>query len=388
LLYTTGGKYLILSRNNVLSKTYLTQYNFSGGSEAEIDITSINSTINSGNLFVYNNELYLQRKSTPPSTFRITFPNTITQVYSNGPIVSEGFSQIQSCINLGLLNSSSFNLLADYSSVSFIAEFKIVSDSIQQTNTIITFTNLLPKLNGEITTINSSITISAGTISGSTKVVIDDEYSDYVGVSEFTNIVIYSEEVFSYSISTEFEFEKTVEVEYSIENTCESDPKWDALSNNIAFRLCGEPNNPQIGVRVLRFTGGCETTGTCSNSGVSYTTGYTVIDYCSPPIYPYCESINPAYLDEEHWFQVDFVWERYTWLDVCDLYYRGGLGDITEKQLLQSLANNSVALISPPYTRGTEDLEVEIVQLNEKWLIDEHYRKGRLKIYIKNWRSF
>jgi hypothetical protein len=168
----------------------------------------------------------------------------------------------------------------------------------------------------------------------------------------------------------------------SIEDTCEKDPKWDALSNNIAFRLCGESNNPQIGVRVLKFTGGCENSGSCDTTGVTYTTGYTVVDYCSPPIYPYCAAVNPAYLNEEHWFQVDFVWERYTWLDECDLYYRGGLGDITEKQLLQSLANNTVSLIAPPYTRGLDDLEVEIIQLNEKWLIDKEYRNGRLKIYI------
>ena len=173
----------------------------------------------------------------------------------------------------------------------------------------------------------------------------------------------------------------------SIENTCEVDPKWDVLSNNIAFRLCGESNNPQIGVKVLRFTGDCQTTGTCDNSGFTYTTGYTIVEYCTPPIYPYCLSVNPAYLGEEHWFQVDFVWERYTWLDDCDLWYRGGLGEITEKHYLESLANNTVSLIAPPYTRGTDGLEIELINLNEKWLIEKEYRTGRLKIYI-NGRIF
>jgi hypothetical protein len=74
----------------------------------------------------------------------------------------------------------------------------------------------------------------------------------------------------------------------SIEDTCEKDPLYDSLSNALSFRLCGEPKNPQIGVRVLLFTGDCETTGSCSTTGVTYTTGYTVLDYCSPPIYPDC----------------------------------------------------------------------------------------------------
>lgn len=168
----------------------------------------------------------------------------------------------------------------------------------------------------------------------------------------------------------------------SIEDTCEKDPKWDAVSNNLAFRLCGDPKNPQIGIRVLRFTGDCETSGSCSTSGLTFATGHTVIEYCSPPIYTYCDSINPAFLNLEHWFQVDIVWERNTWLDYCDLRYRGGLDDITETVLLQSLANNSVSLIAPPYTRGTNDLEVDIIQLNDKWLLDSFYRKGKLKIYV------
>jgi len=168
----------------------------------------------------------------------------------------------------------------------------------------------------------------------------------------------------------------------SIEDTCEKDPKWDAISNNLAIRLCGDPKNPSIGIRVLRFTGDCESTGSCQTSGTTFATGYTVVEYCSPPIYPYCEAINPSYLDLEHWFQVDVVWERNTWLDYCDLRYRGGLDDITKTVSLQSLANNSVSLIAPPYTRGTDDLEVDIIQLNDKWLLDSYYRKGKLKIYV------
>ena len=170
----------------------------------------------------------------------------------------------------------------------------------------------------------------------------------------------------------------------SVENTCESDPLFDSLSNALSFRLCGDPKNPQIGVRALRITGDCETTGTCSTTGVTFVTGYTVFDYCTPPIYPRCLKENPAWLNEEHWFQVNFVWERYTWLDDCDLFYRGGLSDITKEEYLESLANNTTSLITVPHT--SEDGKVaeliKLVKMNDKWITSSKYRKGRLKIYI------
>lgn len=168
----------------------------------------------------------------------------------------------------------------------------------------------------------------------------------------------------------------------SIEDTCEKDPLWDSISNAISFKLCGDPKNPSIGVKVLRFTGGCETTGTCI-TGQTYVTGYTIQEYCSPPIYPRCEKENPAWLNLEHWFQVDAVWTRYTNFDFCDLKYLGGLGDITETKYLDSLANNTTALIEPPLTRQGKDGEtIEIVNLNQKWLDEKKNRLGRLKIYV------
>ena len=50
-----------------------------------------------------------------------------------------------------------------------------------------------------------------------------------------------------------------------------------------------------------------------------------------------CEKENPAWLNLEHWFLLDVVWERYTYLDYCDLWYRGGLGDITKTLVLSSI---------------------------------------------------
>jgi hypothetical protein len=173
----------------------------------------------------------------------------------------------------------------------------------------------------------------------------------------------------------------------SIEDTCEKDPKMDDLSNNISFRLCGDPKNPGIGIRAIKITGECETTGSCI-TGQTYVTGYTIVDICTPPIYPYCLEVNPAWLNFEHWFQIDIVWERYTFFNFCDLRWFGGLDQITRVELLQSLANNDVSLIQPPYTNGYEiPGQVEMVQLNQTWLDETRFRLGRLKIYI-NGRIF
>lgn len=170
----------------------------------------------------------------------------------------------------------------------------------------------------------------------------------------------------------------------SIENTCEKDPLYDSMSNAMSFRLCGDPENPSIGIRVLRFTGDCSTNGTCENTGTTFTTGYTIFDYCTEPIYPFCAEVCPEWLETERWFQFNAVWERYTFLDTCDLWYRGGLGDITETLHLESLANNATSLITVPYTQinGKTPETIQIVNLNDKWLLDSKMRKGRLKIYI------
>jgi len=163
------------------------------------------------------------------------------------------------------------------------------------------------------------------------------------------------------------------------------------MSNAISFKLCGDVKNPQIGVKILKFTGDCITTGSCGTTGITYSTGYTISEYCSDnKIYDYCDNLNPAYLEEEHWFQLNVVWERYTWLDECDLYYRGGLGDITESRYLNSLANDTVSLITVPYTQTGATLpeQVELVNLNEKWLLNKHYRKGRLVFYVNGKRFY
>ena len=168
----------------------------------------------------------------------------------------------------------------------------------------------------------------------------------------------------------------------SIEDTCEKDPLYDALSNNIALKLCGDPKNPSIGVKVLRMTGDCTTTGTCV-TGQTFVTGWTVQEFCSPPIYPRCEEENPNWLNLEHWFQVDVSWERYTDLDKCDLKWYGGLGDITKTEYLDSLANNTTKLINQGVLRVEGQPEtIDIVRLNKEWLLEKKDRLGRLRIYV------
>jgi hypothetical protein len=170
----------------------------------------------------------------------------------------------------------------------------------------------------------------------------------------------------------------------TIQDTCEKNPLDDVMSNNISFKICGDIKNPRIGIKVLRFTGDCITTGdTTIGTGVTFTTGYTIQEWCTPAIYDACKDLNPAFLDEEHWFMVSVVWERYTYLDECDLWYRGGLGDITKKENVESLANNSMSLIMPPYSNNKKEEEfVDIVNLNSKWIEDKKFRNGRLKIYV------
>jgi hypothetical protein len=163
----------------------------------------------------------------------------------------------------------------------------------------------------------------------------------------------------------------------------DKDPKFDVLSNSLMIKLSGDPANPIVCVRTITFTGGC-VTANCSTTAITYTTGYTINNYCSDKaIFDYCAGVNPDFLNKEHWFLIDVVWERYGYLDICDLYYRGGLSDITTTTFIESLSNNTVNLIQPPYTNGEQvRAETDLIQLNEKWLIDGKYRLGRLKVFV------
>lgn len=170
----------------------------------------------------------------------------------------------------------------------------------------------------------------------------------------------------------------------------DKNPLYDSMSNTFALRLSGDPKNPKICIKTLTLTGGCQTTGTCPTTGITYVTGYTLSEFCSTKqVFDFCETNNPYFLNKEHWFLVDCVWERNSYFDTCDLYYRGGLGTISKTSYVDSLSNNSILLIQPPITQsgGTGAEQVEIVNLNEKWLSESDYRLGSLKIYV-NGRLF
>jgi len=163
----------------------------------------------------------------------------------------------------------------------------------------------------------------------------------------------------------------------------ELDPAWDSISNAISLKFCGDLSNPKLGVKVLRFVGDCVVTGACENTGITYSTGYTVTEYCSPNgIYDICPS-DGSFIQAEHWVQLDIVFERNGWMDECDLLYKGGLGSITKLEYLDSLLDNSTALISPPLTHEqTTSKQIEIIQLNEEWLLEKKDRMGTLKFYV------
>ena len=162
----------------------------------------------------------------------------------------------------------------------------------------------------------------------------------------------------------------------------EKDPKWDEVSNAMSLRLSGDSGSPKLCVKTYRITGGCETTGTCV-TGVTYTTGTSVTEWCSTRgIFDDCS--GTTYSETERWVQIDTVFQRNTYLDDCDLLYKGGLGEIVKTVYTASSANNSVSLIQPPITQELDydPATVEVVEMNERWLEEKNYRLGTLKFYV------
>ena len=162
----------------------------------------------------------------------------------------------------------------------------------------------------------------------------------------------------------------------------EKDPKWDEVSNAMSLRLSGDTGSPRLCVKTYRITGDCETTGTCT-TGLTYTTGTSVTEWCSTRgIFDDCS--GSTYADVERWVQIDTVFQRNTYLDDCDLLYKGGLGEIVKTVYTASSANNSVSLIQPPITQEIDydPATVEVVNMNQTWLDEKNYRLGTLKFYV------
>jgi hypothetical protein len=168
----------------------------------------------------------------------------------------------------------------------------------------------------------------------------------------------------------------------------EHNPLYDSMSNALALRLSGDPQNPHICVRVFRMTGDCEVSGTCITGDTSVT-GYTFDEFCSSKgVYDYCS--GTTYDQSEHWLQIDAVWERKRWYDDCDLLWKGGLGIITTDPYSAETVGQTLSLIEPPTTHSgsPEPQRIEIVELNNTWLLEKEYRKGRFKIYVNGMLFF
>ena len=162
----------------------------------------------------------------------------------------------------------------------------------------------------------------------------------------------------------------------------DQDAAYGAFSNALAIRFSGDPTNPKICIRTLTMTGDCITSGACETLGFESSTGYSINNYCTTRrIYDDCS--GTTYDQQEHWVLVDFTFERYSWFDECDLFYRGGLGTITTVPFTATSVNNSVSLISPPITHYQLIPAVEeLVQLNNQWLLERPYRNGRFILYV------
>jgi hypothetical protein len=202
-------------------------------------------------------------------------------------------------------------------------------------------------------------------------------------------------------------------------------PEMDILSNALSLRLSGDPKNPHLCVKYIRFTGDCITTGTCETTGVTWQTGYTINEVCSTRgIYFECDYDSLLCLTantKERWVYISAVWDRDETLFGCDLLNAGGLGDIREYVYPAELYGTAYNLIMPPQTHWTGDTSVlsgynycvgcqtgctscgsttgctgctgtaqvqvpeSIINLNKKWLDDVRNRRGDLKIYVNGY---
>jgi hypothetical protein len=162
----------------------------------------------------------------------------------------------------------------------------------------------------------------------------------------------------------------------------EQDATYNGMSNALAIRFSGDPSNPKICIRTLTMTGDCITSGSCETTGYESQTGYSINNYCTTKrVYDECS--GTTHTNGEHWVLVDVVFERNTALDECDLVYLGGLGVISNLVFTASTNSNSVSLISPPITHYQLNPEKEeLVQLNNEWLLEKGFRKGKFKIFV------
>jgi hypothetical protein len=162
----------------------------------------------------------------------------------------------------------------------------------------------------------------------------------------------------------------------------EKDPLYDEVSNALSLRLSGDTGNPRLCVKTYRITGGCESTGTCL-TGITYVTGTSLTEWCSTRgIFDDCS--GTTYQNVEHWVQIDAVFQRYEWLDTCDLYDKGGLGLLVKDVYYATIEGRSVTLIEPPITHEAkyDPDSTEVVTFTDMWTEEQKFRLGTLKFYV------
>lgn len=162
------------------------------------------------------------------------------------------------------------------------------------------------------------------------------------------------------------------------------DPRFDILSNAMSLRLSGDPKNPHLCVKYIKYTGDCVTTGTCGTTGLTFMSGYCINEICSSKgIYDVCGfPISESERTLERWVMLTAVFERYRYLEDCDLLNIGGLGDIRKEVYTASTYGVTTNLIQPG---GLNDLPTTEIKWSEKWLNQVDYRRGVLRLYVNGY---
>jgi len=165
----------------------------------------------------------------------------------------------------------------------------------------------------------------------------------------------------------------------------EQDPLFDGVSNGMSIRLSGDTGNPRVCVKEYIITGACLPVSACTTD-LEFVTGTTVVEWCSTRgIFDVCS--GTTYIENEHWVQLDAVFERDVYLECADAYTLGGLGQLVTEVYTASSANNSVSLIEPPLTHKKvyNPAVTDAVIMNDYWIQQRKYRLGKLKIFVNGY---
>jgi hypothetical protein len=167
------------------------------------------------------------------------------------------------------------------------------------------------------------------------------------------------------------------------------DPEMDIYSNALSIRFSGDPVNPKICVKYVKYTGDCITTGSCETTGQTFQTGYVVNEICSVNgIYDNCDYTS-GQTTEERWVMVSAVFQRYVELEECDLVNYGGLGDVRKRLYPSEQNGTAYNLIMPPQTHPNslnKEKQEDLIELNKKWLREKSKRLGSLIIYVNGYQ--